>query len=389
MRNINETQIVYNGIDGIWNLRGCLPNPKESISISVEQSQYYNSRDTSTSGSLLDLLGFGKEEKDIGVIVPKVISELIVLLPMTNVIPKSSTEPLPANEDLTNVVPARQDCEPCLDSNTTDQVNPTSDKFYHSGGEGAYLFKIDEQVINDLLGIQNYKTVNIYELRNIIMSKSDQERQNSIMRLMTYMVNYNFPPHLNWLLDTNLPPICMYGLEFSTQLSVDDLSNIWQNNMPKKAKVPEEEEAWLEHELNSNEIFGGYDLISEDFDIKMKVFKVKKRANNNYRRDLIGDPHDITNETQQKWYNYNWPYDYFSLVELVSIEAGEVYGDTDKPYSNIVFSSYQPRFIFPTIESNPVYGEPGTIRYENSSGPFAPGFASGVASTSAGFIRDY
>lgn len=342
MRNINSTQLVYNGIDGIWNIKGCLPNPNESISISLEQSSGYNPDEAeSLTGSLLDLVGFSVDQKDIGVIKQKTISELVILLPMIKRAPAESSEPIAASGIINTIDP----CNPCEEAQS-DEQNAQSSEYYESEKERAFLFKIPESLINGLLNVQDYKTLSIFELRNVIMSKSDTERQNSIMRLMTYMVNYNFPPHLNWLLNQDIPPLCMYGLEFSSNLNTQDLADIWQNDMPKQAKEPEEETSWIEHELNQNEIFSGYDILNGDLDIKMKIFKVKKRANSNYERDYLNYGHNLNNTNQNKWYNYNWPYDYFSLVELVSIEAGEVYGETDQPYSNIAFFSYQPTFQF-------------------------------------------
>jgi len=62
-------------------------------------------------------------------------------------------------------------------------------------------------------------------------------------------------------------------------------------------------------------------LISANNNLYWMVFKVKRRAKKNYeryRRSLLttnieGMPEPIGE------YSYNWPYDYFSIVELVKI----------------------------------------------------------------------
>jgi hypothetical protein len=52
------------------------------------------------------------------------------------------------------------------------------------------------------------------------------------------------------------------------------------------------------------------------------ISKVKKKAVKNYdkyRRSLISEDTSAFPETIGN-YSYNWPYDYFSLVELVKID---------------------------------------------------------------------
>jgi hypothetical protein len=59
-------------------------------------------------------------------------------------------------------------------------------------------------------------------------------------------------------------------------------------------------------------------------DIQWKVFKVKRRANYSYDSLVTGVEERFnfkSRETEELVYSYNWPYDYFSLVELVNVEA--------------------------------------------------------------------
>ncbi|HAI37799.1 MAG TPA: hypothetical protein DCM40_06580, partial [Maribacter sp.] len=70
------------------------------------------------------------------------------------------------------------------------------------------------------------------------------------------------------------------------------------------------------------------------------VFKVKKRASKSYekfRKSLVTDDTSAISDSIGD-YSYNWPYDYFSLVELVKIDETIRYssGDlTDQPDSTV------------------------------------------------------
>jgi hypothetical protein len=59
------------------------------------------------------------------------------------------------------------------------------------------------------------------------------------------------------------------------------------------------------------------------------VYKVKKKAENNFYNVTLDNRDDkrfqfdfaVDSESKQLPYSYNWPYDFFSLVELAKIEA--------------------------------------------------------------------
>jgi hypothetical protein len=55
----------------------------------------------------------------------------------------------------------------------------------------------------------------------------------------------------------------------------------------------------------------------------MRIFKCKKRANYSYNKDVLGKK-----DSDTKWYHSNWPYDNFSLIELLRVEAGEIHDHT-------------------------------------------------------------
>ena len=99
---------------------------------------------------------------------------------------------------------------------------------------------------------------------------------------------------------------------------------MWQNISPKIGRAMEEATATISHPLMSDELIGNFalgDRLNNQYDdlpdnLQWMVFKVKQKALTDYKK-LIGTGE--LNETPT--FNYNWPYDQFSLVELAQIEA--------------------------------------------------------------------
>jgi hypothetical protein len=140
------------------------------------------------------------------------------------------------------------------------------------------------------------------------------------------MIKYVIPPHIDWIRNKNIRPFVMYVAEFSTEFDKQDLSDIWQGVMPRQSYTAEIEQIDINHKFTVNEFFHGK---RPQNDTKFKVFKVKQRANINYYK-LTDDSKDddrfkfTFGNSQQATipeYSYNWPYDFFSLVELVNIDT--------------------------------------------------------------------
>lgn len=355
---------IINGISGIWNSLGCPVNEGEGLSIYVESSDRGDA-------SLADLVGFDQSKKHIGLLKSnKIVSELVVMLPMLqrdiDYIQEPPADPI--------YVPPPDPCAPCDEkgdpcpdltlshtlgefylppgSDPITGLTNTAESFWSndwsmgSGGvtstvsvprmklqycrtEDAWLFLINETIINKILNTVDYKKIKIQDIKNILETSNTLNGNNNIVKLMKAMVKYNFPPHLNWLLfPERVPPYAMYVAEFSTTLDKGDLSNIWQGSMPRAAKEPEEEEIIIEHFLADEEIFAGYDIANIE-NIKLSIFKCKMRAANNYyelskRKQYTNEQFaNLQDPERSKWYQYNWPYDNFSLVELLKIEGGE------------------------------------------------------------------
>lgn len=353
---------IINGISGIWNSYGCPVDPGEGLSIFLEDNEIADK-------SLIDLVGFDKSKKYIGLLKnEKIISELVVMLPMLQY--EIEYTELPPEDPV--YMPPPDPCAPCdekgdpcpdkysvyslgewyfPDGNPQSLANPditywSEDTPRNSGvtlpaelqkyrgrlkycrTEDAWLFTIDQSIINKILDTEDYKKLNIKDIKSILDNKKNLNNNNNIVKLMKAMVKYNFPPHLNWLLfPDSVPPYAMYAAEFSTTLNRGDLSDIWQGSMPTIAKEPQEEEIIIEHFLTDEEIFGGFDIANID-NIKLSIFKCKMRASNNYYEiGKIAFSKDLQLSDaieRNKWYQYNWPYDNFSLVELLKVDGGEV-----------------------------------------------------------------
>ena len=185
----------------------------------------------------------------------------------------------------------------------------------------------------------------------------------SVIDMAMAFGNYVMPPQFDWL-TYDIHPLSMYIFEFKHTLRKEDLSYIWQNVMPDIAMsaemvpgrgpdphneenvqptishplytvqdLPVEIDTWMPFEILRG------DEVTED--LKWMVFKVKQKAATNYF-DLTLDQTDdktfmfdfaVGGKKQEIKYNYNWPYDFFSLVELAKVEANISFGKQIIPKS--------------------------------------------------------
>jgi len=149
---------------------------------------------------------------------------------------------------------------------------------------------------------------------------------------------YVLPPHLDYLGNENITPYIMYLFEFKHSLTQEDLGLIWQNLPPRTLMdIPEPKlsVSTIDHDLFIHDFFGlsaGYKSFNfPKKDIRWMVFKVKQRALKDYASIT---PKTSDEPEYRPWdaitgldptvnsYGYNWPYDFFSMVELVKMNAG-------------------------------------------------------------------
>ena len=144
------------------------------------------------------------------------------------------------------------------------------------------------------------------------ISRDNSEYEN----LERLLKKYVFPPKFDFVINQTVNPILMYAFEFSAALTQKDITDMWQNLPPDIGEKFEQKNVVIEDEQI-------LELLASDSDeIQWMVFKVKRRAQKSYdkyRRSLVTEDTSAFPETVGD-YSYNWPYDYFSLVELVKID---------------------------------------------------------------------
>ena len=180
------------------------------------------------------------------------------------------------------------------------------------------------------------------------LTSGDPQTQigRSVLNQLQKMEKYIFPPSFDFLNNSTeeIKPIAMYIFEFSHVLSQRDLADIWQNLPPDAAASMEESEVAITHPLLKKELLGeggaqsGNTLIDMPNKLRWMVFKVKQRAASNYfkktvlKNSQLNTDTESGNVTQDEFGNtnniqYNWPYDFFSLVELVKLDAEVEFGN--------------------------------------------------------------
>jgi hypothetical protein len=159
--------------------------------------------------------------------------------------------------------------------------------------------------------------------------------------MLSALDKYIMPPELDFLTFSDeklkVDPFALYIFEFNHTLDSQDLADIWQGIMPKISRNGQMSDNNVdnnvfEHGVGKDEFFHGKKLPN---DIRWMVFKVKRKSNVDYFK-LTADTSDDSKYdfrfnvgNVDLPYSYNWPYDYFSLVELAEIEAETEFSDLD------------------------------------------------------------
>lgn len=276
--------------------------------------------DSGNTRDLSEICGFTTSKKYIGQIAEKKqISEAVVMIPYTRTKNhRTSNNELPITT-MAETIPS------ILGEN--------------GNAQDVYYFAVDNKWINNNLnkkpdpsGVQlDFQDPNMsYKaLKNILANSTD----NSILKTMKSMTEYVLPPHLDWVYNRDIKPFVMYIFEFNHELTKEELADIWQGVMPQSAMWAKKDSISLEHNFSREEFFHGKMLPD---DIQWKVFKIKKRANYSYNSLVDGQEDRLRkiDDTDNLAFSYNWPYDYFSLVELVNIDVGLEVNANKISYSN-------------------------------------------------------
>ena len=188
---------------------------------------------------------------------------------------------------------------------------------------------------------------------------------SSISYQLRMMEKYVLPPHFDFIKNEKVNPHVIYFFQFKSTLTESDLARIWQNLYPRSSegpgnlKVSEIQKTQRESDVQYITGFLDTSILPDDLEVKSNyenyelflnnnvrwlVFKVKYRSMNqlsNIRNDsipkfkqdlesvngvLIKQPL-ATSVTEQEdeslfsKFSYNWPYDYFSLVENIKVDT--------------------------------------------------------------------
>ena len=197
------------------------------------------------------------------------------------------------------------------------------------------------------------------DIRNALSDDKRELAGQTVVDMVEKMQEFVFPPSMDFVNNEDIDPFSMYIFKFEHTLTKQDLANIWQNVSPDVALSNEETEATISHELLFHELLGDgaklkvskgaptrggleldrqarYDEI--DPEVRWLVFKVKQRGNSNYFEKIfernesnISKLSKVTVDSTggKSTAQYNWPYDFFSLVELVKIDAEVDFAEPD------------------------------------------------------------
>lgn len=168
----------------------------------------------------------------------------------------------------------------------------------------------------------------IEESQGTVVGLSLDTAGTSIRRQVNLMNKYIFPPELDFTRNSSLDPIAMYIFEFEYEFDKDDLSYIWQNVAPRDYKKITKQVSSVAHELLDTEILSEHNL-EDNETLRWMIFKVKQRSQADYydltvpnaKVDIPLAETPDTVSTAGFNFMYNWPYDFFSFVEKVSIDA--------------------------------------------------------------------
>ena len=180
---------------------------------------------------------------------------------------------------------------------------------------------------------------NIPEQTFAMAMSGELEHNNTVQNMVNKLKNYVLPPRMDFITSKHIKPFAMYVFEFEHTFDRDDLVHIWQNLPPKSIDQVQEKQASISHKFLEHELMGPEGLPTK---VQWMVFKVKQKAIKNYFSKVASKHGESLDDNRFKFefevagrkkqldYSYNWPYDFFSLVEAVKIDAEvEIRGDSE------------------------------------------------------------
>jgi len=298
----------------MWTSYGDVPKGDKGHYFELKQS-FPNklAADDALTGSLIDKCGFNPGSKKIGVVrETKDISEAIVAIPYLE-------------NDSANVKTTFIDGKYFI-------MQDRHQFFIQKFGSESNVFAAaplpsTSDVLADVAASAGAGTATSPVLGQPASAPTTTTISNTIQMMKKYVI----PPHMDFVKHSDIDPFIMYIFEFEHTLKQKELVDIWQGVMPDSALKIEKDNVVISHDVNPSEFFGNLEDPRVLGDMKFYVFKVKLKGKQNYfelTKDSTDDARfqfvfqgDPTATATPPQGSYNWPYDYFSLVEAAKIEA--------------------------------------------------------------------
>jgi len=280
----------------------------------INPTQIVNGKKISTS--LINAFGFDSVpgqtslHKELGVLANKrKISEAVVAIPFTG----------QAN------IPDTKRWNSAMASTTNPALMSSLYNMLNSGRDGQVnLFAIERELFD--------------KYRNA--APTETLPKNSITDMVKMMNEFVLPPSMDFVQNPGIDPFVMYIFKFEQELDQVDLQDIWQGVLPSIGVKAEIEDVTIKHSLlDEDEFFHKRRLPT---DVRWLVFKIKKRATMEYSQVTQWNTDDVgglitpapqiqtspDNQTTfgdipriETKFSYNWPHDFYSLVELGKINT--------------------------------------------------------------------
>ena len=244
---------------GMWHQYGTLPSADNGLFLALKDAEEKTLTDPATTGSLASLVGFTPSTSRVGDVAnTKEIKEAVIAIP------------------------------------------------YLENNGNREFFTYDKRIVD-----------------NILRGATDFQFDSRVEAINS-LKDYVLPPRFNFI-DGEADPIDLYVFEFKYELDQKALTDIWQNVMPDISIDFQQSEISIENEEISRKM-----LSNDVADLKWLVFKAKRKAEKNYYNTVAASLQDSNfnksvDASQDLFsrfaYSYNYPYDYFSLVELIKLDA--------------------------------------------------------------------
>lgn len=265
-------------VRGTWHQYGQIPEEGKGVFMEIQNIPDDQLEDPVLTGSFASLVGFPTKKKKLGrITTQRKVTEAVVAIPFVRL-------------------------------NT-------------SGQEQIHFYKIDR-------------------------SKLGEEAAEEVKDMEEKAKKYVLPPVVDFITNPEVDPVAMYIFEFDHIFNQRDIQNMWQNLPPESLmdiKEPKLSKKTISHSLLPPDFFGpnpqqGTALVSPantliSHKTQWFIFKIKKKADVNYFKKTMTsnddsnfklsfeDPGERTSEGFEPDYSFNWPYDYFSMIELAKLDV--------------------------------------------------------------------